>query len=156
MQEATRKSPSSQPDSFGKIPDKELTDSYLNILWNVSRDATCNPEGTIGYLTKEEAQACYDFFEEMSEENAELRAKLKQQAMQPSDPSLNTLRNIQRYLFVLEDGELYSSNVVTEEDLCPGDKGYYIVSIVDLETGLSWDTKNLEWVAINRVQSLDP
>lgn len=65
--------------------------------------------------------------------------------------SCNTLRNIQRYLFVLEDGELYSSNTVTEEDLTPGDRGYYIVSIVDLETGLSWNPGKLEWVTIGRV-----
>jgi hypothetical protein len=99
MQGKTREDPSSQPDGFGKISDQEMTQSYLNALWNVVQDATCNPEGTMGYLTQEEAQACQELLEEMSEENAKLRDELKSLQRQVED--------LKRVLSLAEDRSGY-------------------------------------------------
>lgn len=59
-----------------------------------------------------------------------------------------------RYVFILEDYEVYQSNVVTPEDLDTTQDGYYIKHLIDVELMSEWDGTNWKPIqTLNELQS---
>jgi hypothetical protein len=62
---------------------------------------------------------------------------------------LNTPSQLEQFLFVLVNGDIFTSGVVMEQDLTPGlCNGHRILRIVNLNTGFYWDKAKKDWIAL--------